>query len=61
MRILRYLEWLKFAPDICESVYELCDDNFKAKKIIDKETAHELIESHNLSLVHRSKHGAIWK
>jgi hypothetical protein len=61
MIIIKYYEWLKIQPDLRETVYEQCDDNFKKVKQITKEEAISFIEDNNLQRVHRNKYGAIWK
>ena len=61
MIIIKYYEWLKIQPDLIETVYEQCDDNFKKVKQITKEEAISFIEDNNLQRVHRNKYGAIWK
>lgn len=61
MIILKYHEWVRKFPDIRETVYELCDDEFKAVKQISKEEAMDLIDEHDLQKVHSNKYGAIWK
>ena len=61
MVIIKYYEWLKIQPDLRETVYEQCDDNFKKVKQITKEEAISFIEENNLQRVHRNKYGAIWK
>ena len=71
MVILKYFEWLKIQeliskktglkPDIREAVYELCTDNFKKIRKLDKEEAIEMIQENHLQKVHWCKWGAIWK
>ena len=71
MVIIKYYEWLKIQellmekaglkPDIREAVYELCNDDFKKIRQIDKQEAIELIEENHLMMVHRNKYGAIWR
>lgn len=61
MIIIKYNEWLRIQPDIRNVVYELCDDNFKAKKELDKEDAIKMIKENHLQMVHKNKYGAIWR
>ena len=61
MVIIKYYEWLKIQPDLREVVYELCDDDFKKVRQLDKEEAIELINENHLTRVHRDKYGAIWR
>ncbi len=71
MIIIKYYEWLKIQellikknglnPDIREAVYELCNDDFKKIRQLNKQEAIELIEENHLTRVHRNKYGAIWR
>ena len=71
MIIIKYYEWLKIQellikknglnPDIREAVYELCNDDFKKIRQLNKQKAIELIEENHLTRVHRNKYGAIWR
>lgn len=71
MIIIKYYEWLKIQellikknglnPDIREAVYELCNDDFKKIRQLNKQEAIELIEENHLTQVHRNKYGAIWR
>lgn len=61
MVILKYHEWVKFFPDLRDTVYELCSDDFKKIKQLSKEEACQMIKDNNLQRVYRDLHGAIWK
>lgn len=61
MIIIKYHEWLKIMPDYKETVYELCNDDFKKIRRISKEEAIEMIAENNLQRVHRNYLGAIWR
>lgn len=61
MVIIKFFEWLKIQPDFREVVYELCDDDFKKVRQLNKEEAIELINENHLTRVHRDKYGAIWR
>jgi hypothetical protein len=61
MVILKYNEWLIFYPDIRNTVYELCKDDFTKIRQISREEARKKIEENGLKMVHSSKHGTIWK
>ena len=61
MIILKFNEWLKFQPDVRNTVYQLCKDDFTKIRNISKEEAIQLIKEEGLTRVYRDKHGAIWK
>jgi hypothetical protein len=61
MIIIKYHEWLTIQPDIRQTIYELCSDDFKAKRQITKEEAIKMIQENNLQRVHRNRFGAIWR
>ena len=61
MIILKYNEWLKWQPGYRDIIYELCHDDFKKIRQIDKEEAIRLIEENHLQRVHRNRYGAIWR
>lgn len=61
MIIIKYHEWLIIQPDLRQTIYELCSDDFKAKRQITKEEAIKMIQENNLQRVHRNRFGAIWR
>lgn len=61
MIIIKYHEWLIFNPSIKETVFEICDKNYKKVRQITKQEAKDLIEEHSLRMVYRDKSGAIYK
>lgn len=61
MIIIKYHEWLTIQPDLHQVIYELCSDDFKAKRQITKEEAIKMIQENNLQRVHRNRFGAIWR
>lgn len=61
MIIIKYNEWLKIQPDLRNVVYELCRKDFRKIRQISKEEAIQMIKENHLQMVHRNKHGAIWR
>ena len=61
MIIIKYNEWLKIKPDLRNVVYELCRKDFRKIRQISKEEAIQMIKENHLQMVHRNKHGAIWR
>ena len=61
MIIIKYHEWLTIQPEFRQTIYELCSDDFKAKRQITKEEAIKMIQENNLQRVHRNRFGAIWR
>lgn len=61
MIILKYHEWLRLFPDIKDTVYELCGDDYRKIRQISKEEAIQMIADNGLTRVHRNRYGAIWK
>lgn len=61
MIIIKYHEWLIIQPELRQVIYELCSDDFKAKRQITKEEAIKMIQENNLQRVHRNRFGAIWR
>lgn len=61
MTIIKYHEWFRLMPDFRNTIYELCEDDFRKVKQITKEEAVRLIEENDLVKVHRDRFGTIWK
>lgn len=61
MIIIKYHEWLIIQPELRQVIYELCSDDFKAKRQLTKEEAVKMIQENNLQRVHRNRFGAIWR
>ena len=61
MIIIKYFEWLRFQPDVRNIVYELCDEEAKKIRELDREEAIQMIKDNHLTRVHRNIHGTIWR
>lgn len=67
MIIIKYFEWMNIFPDNRHIVYEQCvidpeeEDGVRTLRRLEREEAMELIEENDLHIVHRSRHGTIWR
>lgn len=61
MIIIKYFEWLKLFKDERYPIYELCDKEYKCKRILSREEARKMIKQHHLRMVHFDESGAIWE
>lgn len=61
MIIIKYYEWLRFAKDVRETVWEVCNSKYKKIRQVSKEEALRLIRENNLHMVYKSSKGAIYE
>ena len=67
MMIIKYYEWMNIFPDKRQIVYEQCvidpqeKDGVRTLRRLEREKAMELIEENDLQIVHRNRHGTIWR
>ena len=67
MMIIKYYEWMKIFPDMRQIVYEQCvidpleKDGVRTLRRLEREKAMELIKENDLQIVHRNRHGTIWR